>query len=87
MLKVKVKAGSITNLTDARYFAAREAEWLSFPLGEGAGMIEPIKVKAIAEWVDGVKIVGEFNFSSPEEIVSLSEGLSLIHISEPTRPY
>jgi phosphoribosylanthranilate isomerase len=73
MLKIKVKAGSITNLTDARYFAAREVEWLGFPIGTGEGMIEPVKVKAIAEWVDGVKIVGEFNFTIPEEIISLSQ--------------
>ena len=77
MLKIKVKAGSITNLTDARYFAAREVEWLSFPIGSGEGLIEAIKVRAIAEWVDGVKIVGEFNFAKPEEISSLSEQIGL----------
>lgn len=77
MLKIKVKAGSITNLTDARYFAAREVEWLGFPIGTGESMIEPIKVKAIAEWVDGVKIVGEFPFATPEEIRVLSQQIGL----------
>ncbi|MEO1262951.1 MAG: hypothetical protein AAFZ15_29350 [Bacteroidota bacterium] len=77
MLKIKVKAGNITNLTDARYFAAREVEWLGFPLGTGKGMIEPIKVKAIAEWVDGVQIVGEFGFASFEEIKQVSEAINL----------
>ncbi|HFA49120.1 MAG TPA: hypothetical protein ENJ95_08890 [Bacteroidetes bacterium] len=77
MLKIKVKAGSITNLTDARYFAAREVEWLGFPLGTGEGLIEPIKAKAMAEWVDGVKIVGEFGFSTPEEIRSVQEYVNL----------
>lgn len=77
MLKIKVKAGSITNLTDARYFAAREVEWLGFPIGVGSGMVEPITVKAIAEWVDGVKIVGEFGFASADEIKSLSEQIGL----------
>ncbi|MEZ4933550.1 MAG: hypothetical protein R2788_15690 [Saprospiraceae bacterium] len=77
MLKIKVKAGSITNLTDARYFAAREVEWLGFPIGVGDGLIEPVKVKAIAEWVDGVKIVGEFGFATPEEIRDLSQQIGL----------
>ncbi len=77
MLKIKVKAGSITNLTDARYFAAREVEWLGFPIGAGEGLIEAVKVKAIAEWVDGVKIVGEFPFSTPEEIRLLSQQIGL----------
>ena len=30
MLKLDVFAGTIANLTDARYFAAREAKWLGF---------------------------------------------------------
>ncbi len=77
MLKIKVKAGSITNLTDARYFAAREVEWLGFPLGSGEGFIEPIQVKAIAEWVDGVRIVGEFGFSRPEEILAAKKFIGL----------
>lgn len=77
MLKIKVKAGSITNLTDARYFAAREVEWLGFPIGMGEGLIEPLQVKAIAEWVDGVKIVGEFGISKPDEILALCSQIGL----------
>lgn len=73
MLKTKVKASHITNLTDARYFAAREVEWLGFPLGSGGDAIDPMMVKAMAEWVDGVKIVGEFELSTANEINRLSE--------------
>jgi len=61
MLKTKVKASSITNLTDARYFAAWEAEWLGFDFNAGSEEHLPVQnVIAIKEWVDGVKIVGEF---------------------------
>ena len=77
MLKIKVKAGSITNLTDARYFAAREVEWLGFPIGKGEGLIEPLQVKAIAEWVDGVKIVGEFGFSQRDEILTVCQQIGI----------
>lgn len=70
MLKTKVKAGSITNLTDARYFAAWEAEWLGFNFDQGAeDYISVQNAIAIKEWVDGVKIVGEFsNIHTAEDI-------------------
>ena len=78
MLKTKVKAGSITNLTDARYFAAWEVEWLGFNFEEGAvDYILPQKMKAIKEWVDGVKMVGEFGTHSAAEIAKAVEVLSL----------
>lgn len=77
MLKIKVKASSLTNLTDARYFAAREVEWLGFALGTGEGMVEPVKVRAMAEWVGGVKIVGEFGLEKAEEIIDVQKYIGL----------
>ena len=78
MLKTKVKASSITNLTDARYFAAWEVEWLGFnldPLSEN--YIDPASMKAIKEWVDGVKIVGEFSSPSTQDIPEAVQLLDL----------
>jgi phosphoribosylanthranilate isomerase len=78
MLKTKVKASSITNLTDARYFAAWEVEWLGFNLDAGSDdYIEPKNMKAIKEWVDGVKVVGEFNLPDLETIKSAIEVLEI----------
>ena len=69
MLKTKIKACAVTNLTDARYFEAREVEWLGFRLdGDPINGISLLAAKAIAEWVDGVKIVGEFDFVTADEI-------------------
>ena len=69
MLKTKIKASAVNNLTDARYFAAREAEWLGFRLSGSPDMtISIMAAKAIVEWVDGVKIVGEFDFATAEDI-------------------
>ena len=69
MLKTKIKASAVNNLTDARYFAAREVEWLGFRLSGSPDMaISLLAAKAIAEWVDGVKIVGEFDFATAEDI-------------------
>ena len=57
-----IKASRITNLTDARYFAAKEADFLGFNLEEGTeGYLDPVYMKAIREWVEGPKIVGEFS--------------------------
>ncbi len=56
-----IKASGITSLTDARYFAAREADFLGFNLEENTeGYLDPMYMKAIREWVEGPRIVGEF---------------------------
>ena len=78
MLKTKVKASSITNLTDARYFAAWEVEWLGFNFDQNAeNAILPQSMKAIREWVDGVKIVGEFSNPTEADILEAIDFLKL----------
>lgn len=79
MHRTKVKASGVTNLTDARYFAAREVEWLGFPVGNG---ISALAAKAIAEWVDGVKVVAELDFPDAGELESVASqlGLSAIQV-------
>lgn len=78
MLKTKVKASSITNLTDARYFAAWEVEWLGFNLEPGTETtVMPQFVNAVKDWVDGVKIVGEFGMQSGSEIQTAIEMMDL----------
>lgn len=69
MLQTKVKASSVTNLTDARYFAAREVTWLGFDLDEASDThVSPKMVQAMREWVDGVQFVGEFHIASAATI-------------------
>ncbi len=78
MLQTKVKASSMTNLTDARYFAAFEVEWLGFQLDPGSERyVQPQVAQAIREWVDGVKIVGEFGLQSAREIQTAADLLRL----------
>ena len=61
-----IKASCVTNLTDARYFAAKEVQYLGFNLEEGTpSYLDPMYMKAIREWVEGPKIVGEFLHASP----------------------
>lgn len=64
MLRSTVKAGEITHLTDARYFAAWEVKYLGFPLGSGG--VSGTELAAIREWVEGPEIVGELVPGSPE---------------------
>jgi phosphoribosylanthranilate isomerase len=69
MLITKVKASEITSLTDARYFAALEVEWLCFNLEMGTdAYIEPQSVMAIKEWVEGPKTVGTFGMQDTKYI-------------------
>lgn len=78
MLKIKVLAGPITNLTDARYFAAREVEWLLFDFEPASpNYIAPQKMIAIREWVDGVKIVGAFELAEASDIRDVVEKFQL----------
>lgn len=77
-LQIPIKAGAITNLTDARYFAAIGVEWIGFCFDpESKHFIHPDKAKEIIDWISGPKIVGEFGRQSIEHINHLSELLSL----------
>lgn len=60
MLATPVLASGITHLTDARYFAAWEVDYLAFPLGEGVPeAISWDYLNALREWVEGPAIVAE----------------------------
>ncbi len=78
MLKTHVKASAVTNLTDARYFAALGVEWIGFNFDKAADTsIHPHTVIAIKEWIEGVKLVGEFHQHSMEEVLKVIEMIGL----------
>jgi len=78
MLKTKVKASQVTNLTDGRYFAAWEVEWIGFNLELGTdSYVDPKKLKEIRDWLEGPKYVGEFGLSAATTIRETAEFLSL----------
>jgi phosphoribosylanthranilate isomerase len=86
-LTTLIKASRIAHLTDARYFAAKEADYLGFNLEAGTeGYLDPIYMKAIREWVEGPKIVGEFS-RTPIRVVSEAAafyGLDTVQVSAKT---
>lgn len=78
MLKTRIKASQITNLTDARYFAAWNVEWLGFSLDTASEhYCTPTQIQAIKAWVEGPKMVGEFGLQTPEQIATAVEMLDL----------
>lgn len=78
MYPIKIKAGAISHLTDARYFAARDVDWLGFSLdASDAQAMTNRQVAAIREWVDGPGICGEFGLAPAEDLLAIAASLSL----------
>jgi len=65
-LKTKVKAGNITNLSDARYCAGMGVDWLGFP----ADSIDPKTFAEITGWVTGPQFVLELSAGAIPESIS-----------------
>jgi phosphoribosylanthranilate isomerase len=85
MLKLKIKASQITNLTDARYFAAKEVEWLSFNFAERTdNYIEPMRARAMFDWVEVPHIIGEFDGFDADAVNFYAEnwGLKAVQVGE-----
>jgi phosphoribosylanthranilate isomerase len=75
-LKTKVKAGNITNLSDARYCAGMGVDWLGFPVND----VNPATFKEITDWVTGPAYVLEL--SETTNIDSIGDySVSILEIS------
>lgn len=84
MFKPFIKAGHLENLTDARYFAAKDVAWLGFYLDPNdPGSITFQELSAIREWIEGPKIIAEVGFLGfdAERIMSQLSGVDGIQIS------
>lgn len=72
MLSKIVKAGSITNLTDARFFSAFEVDFIGFCFDPQSLLyISPQNALAIKGWITGPKIVAEFANQDPDNIKNI----------------
>jgi len=64
-LKTKVKAGNITNLSDARYCAGMGVDWLGFPINS----IDAKTLGEITGWVTGPQFILELSAGAiPESL-------------------
>ncbi len=79
MLKKKVIASSISNLTDARYFAAWGVHGVGYDLDlNSPDHISPEALLAFREWISGPITIGQFSGAQEkEEIEELINTLNL----------
>ncbi|PPK87294.1 phosphoribosylanthranilate isomerase [Neolewinella xylanilytica] len=68
MLQTHLLAFGITHLTDARYFAAWNADYLSFSIGPDGLSVE--EFMAIREWVEGPTCVVEWRRGAGEPLTA-----------------
>lgn len=61
-LKLKVKVGQVTNLSDARYCAGMGVALLGFPVGTGG--LDAATYRQIIDWVSGPELVLELAHAS-----------------------
>ena len=63
MQRPLIKAGRITNLTDARYYAAHNVHWLGFLYEQNNPESLSIEAfRAIKAWVEGPMVIAEIGF-------------------------
>ena len=78
MLKTKIKASCIRNLTDARYFAARQVDFLGFDLSTLAEeRLSLAEIKEIKDWIEGPTFVGEMDLLDISKAREIIDFLSL----------
>lgn len=65
-LKVRVKVGDVTSLSEARYCAGMGVDLIGFPVG--AGGLAPDQYKQIMDWITGPEFVLEVAHLSVEDI-------------------
>ena len=80
-------AHAITNLTDARYFAAKDVAYLGFHLEAGSPeSLDPIFMKAMKEWVEGPAITGWYMQTPVSEIADAAAFFGLDAVVLPLNP-
>ena len=78
MLTQKIIAQNITNLTDARYFAAWGVDYISFnTIGDSEYFVDDATIKEIKDWVEGPQCLLEANALEFED---LADGFILSNI-------
>ena len=76
-LITKVKAGSVSSLSDARYFAGMGVDWLGFDVDTNSdSYVSPELYKSIAGWVAGPKRIIEIKSLSTQDFSDLIQHYS-----------
>jgi len=81
---LQIKAGNISNLTDARYFAAMGVQWLGFNFRKDEpNALQLEDAKTIQNWISGPTIVAEFNTIEVDYIFEICHQLQTNFIQIP----
>jgi len=79
MLKTKIIAADLQNLTDARYFAAWLVDYMSFNLSDPS--VNLPKIKEIMDWVEGPIFSAQYTgLEDSQSIEAQLEALSIDHL-------
>lgn len=82
--KLKIKAGNISHLTDARYFAAYGMEWMGFNFkANDVNKIDIETAKTIIDWIEGPQIIAEFDHLDLDYIFQTCHQLQINNIQLP----
>lgn len=74
--EIKIKAGNISNLTDARYFAAYMVEWMGFNFSKtDPNALQLEDAKTIKNWIVGPKLISEFDTIDYDFIFQVTENM------------
>lgn len=76
MLKTKIIAADLQNLTDARYFAAWLVDYMSYNLSDKS--VDLIKIKEIMDWVEGP--INTAQYSGLEDATDINTQLQYLSI-------
>lgn len=80
----KIKVGGICDLAMARLFASYHVDFLGLNLDAmSANSLLPETASEIINWLQGPKIIGEFEYTMPDEIIYLAEELKLDGVQVP----
>ncbi len=79
MLKTKIIAADLQNLTDARYFAAWLVDYMSFNLSDPSADLP--KVKEIMDWVEGPIFSAQYTGLEDQKTIEAQlEALAIDHL-------
>lgn len=68
-LKLSVKIGDVTNLSDARYAAGMGVDYIGFNINASTtNYITPKVFKEIVNWISGVGVIGEIGKQTPDSV-------------------
>ncbi len=83
MFQTKIKISNVNNLTDARYFAAREVDYIGYSMNTAEQGISGTTIKAILEWVTGPAHILEVSIEQLADLAELHQRIQPAFIQIP----